>query len=61
MEWVIDFTSNRAIAAAKMAHLHQLAMADAAIYSIALEHNATLWTQDVDYQNLPQVQYFPKG
>jgi predicted nucleic acid-binding protein len=36
-------------------------MADAAIYSIALEHNATLWTQDVDYQNLPQVQYFPKG
>ena len=58
---VIDFTPARAIAAAKTAHLHQLAMADAAIYSIALEHKATLWTQDADYQKLPQVQYFPKG
>ena len=57
---VIDFTPARAIAAAKTAHLHQLAMADAVIYSIALEHKATLWTQDADYQKLPQVQYFPK-
>ena len=37
---VIDFTPARAIAAAKTAHLHQLAMADAAIYSITLEHKA---------------------
>ena len=58
---VVDFTPARAVAAAKIAHMHQLAMADAAIYSIALEHKATLWTQDADYQNLPQVQYFPKG
>ena len=58
---VIDFTPTRAIAAAKIAQIHQFAMADAAIYSIALEYKATLWTQDADYQNLPQVQYFPKG
>ena len=58
---VVDFTPARAVAAAKIAHKHQLAMADAAIYSIALEHKATLWTQDADYQNLPQVQYFSKG
>jgi predicted nucleic acid-binding protein len=58
---VIDFTPTRAIAAAKTAHLYQLAMADAAIYSITLEHKATLWTQDADYQKLPQVQYFSKG
>jgi len=58
---VIDFTPARAIAAAKTAHLYQLAMADAAIYSITLEHKATLWTQDADYQKLPQVQYFSKG
>ena len=57
---VIDFTPARAIAAAKTAHLHQLAMADAAIYSITLEHKATLGTQDADYQKLPQVQYFSK-
>jgi len=58
---VIDFTPARAIAAAKTAHLHQLAMADAAIYSITLEHKATLWTQDADYQKLPQVKFFSKG
>jgi predicted nucleic acid-binding protein len=58
---VIDFTPARAIAAAKTAHLHLLAMADAAIYIITLEHKATLWTQDADYQKLPQVQYFSKG
>ena len=38
---VVDFTPARAVAAAKIAHKHQLAMADAAIYSIALEHKAT--------------------
>jgi predicted nucleic acid-binding protein len=37
-----------------------LALADAAIYSMAREHGATLWTQDVDYQGLPGVQYSAK-
>ena len=30
------------------------------MYSLALEHGATLWTQDVDYQGLPSVQWFAK-
>jgi len=30
------------------------------MYSLALEHRATFWTQDVDYQGLPSVQYFSK-
>jgi predicted nucleic acid-binding protein len=58
---VIDFTDARAIAAADVSSKHQLAMADAAMYAMALEHQATLWTQDADYQGLAGVQYFPKS
>ena len=57
---VIDFNDARAIAAAEVSSKHQLAMADAAMYAMALEHQATLWTQDADYQGLANVQYFPK-
>ncbi len=57
---VIDFNDARAIAAADVSSKHQLAMADAAMYAMALEYQATLWTQDADYQGLANVQYFPK-
>jgi len=58
---IIDFTDARAIAAADLSSKHQLAMADAAMYAMALERQATLWTQDADYQGLAGVQYFPKS
>lgn len=58
---VLDLTDSRAIAAAKVATQHKLAFADAAMYSMALEHAATFWTQDVDYENLPGVRYFAKS
>ncbi len=57
---IIDFTDARAIAAADLSSKHQLAMADAAMYAMALEHHATLWTQDADYQGLGGVKYFSK-
>ena len=57
---VLDFTDARAIAAAQIAAHHQLAMADAAMYSMAQEFGATFWTQDADYQGLVGVNYFPK-
>ena len=49
-----------AIAAARLSIRHQLAMADSLIYATALAHDATLWTQDDDFKNLPHVRYFPK-
>jgi predicted nucleic acid-binding protein len=58
---IIDFTDALAIAAAELSLKHQLAMADAAMYAMALAHQATLWTQDADYQGLVGVQYFPKS
>ena len=57
---VLDLTDKRAIAASKVARQHRLAMADAAMYSIAQEHTATFWTQDADYDGLPGVRYFGK-
>jgi toxin FitB len=57
---VLDFTDARAIAASGVANQFKLAMADAAMYSIALEFGATFWTQDVDYQGLEGVRYFAK-
>lgn len=57
---VLPITDPRAVAAAGIAVKHRLAMADAMMYSLALELNATFWTQDVDYQGLPSVNYFAK-
>ena len=58
---VIELTTTRAIAASSMAQKHRLAMADAVMYSIAREFNATFWTQDLDYKDLPGVSYHAKA
>jgi toxin FitB len=57
---VLDLSDDRAIAASDAASRYKLAMADAAMYSIAQEFRAEFWTQNADYQNLPGVRYFPK-
>ena len=56
----IELTPARAIAASNIAQKHKLAMADAVMYSIAQEFNATFWTQDVDYKDLPGVHFHAK-
>jgi len=57
---VLDLTDARAVAAAQIAARHKLAMADAAMYAMAREFDATFWTQDVDYQGLDGVRYCAK-
>ena len=57
---VLDLTDHRAVAASKIARQYRLALADAAMYSMAQEHSASFWTQDVDYDGLPGVRYFAK-
>ncbi|MBA3057918.1 MAG: type II toxin-antitoxin system VapC family toxin [Gammaproteobacteria bacterium] len=58
---VLEITDRRAITAANIALRHGLAMADAMMYSLAQELGATFWTQDIDYQGLPGVQWFAKA
>jgi toxin FitB len=57
---VIPPDSSISITAAQISIKYKIAMADSFIYATALTHNATLWTQDADFQDLPNVKYFPK-
>ena len=56
----IPLSSALALEAARLAHERGLAMADGIILATARLTGATLWTQDVDFQGMPQVRYFPK-
>ena len=56
----MDEEANIQRVASQVAARHRLAMADAAMYSMAQEFGATFWTQDVDYRGLNCVQYCAK-
>ncbi len=56
---VIDLTPQRAMAAASLSHKFSIPMADSIILAAAQEHNATIWTQDLDFKGLEHVKYFP--
>ena len=58
---VLELTDSRAIAASAASSAHGLAMADAAMYSMAQEFSATFWTQDADYDGLAGVKFFAKA
>ncbi len=57
---VIPIDEAIAVAAADLFIKHKLPLADSLIYAVTLAHNATLWTQDDDFEGLPNVRYFPK-
>ncbi len=57
---VIPIDEAIATAAADLFIKHKLPLADSLIYAVTLAHNATLWTQDDDFEGLPNVRYFPK-
>ena len=57
---VIDLTHPLALRAAAISVQLKLPMADSIILATARSHGATLWTQDVDFENFEGVQYIPK-
>jgi predicted nucleic acid-binding protein len=57
---VVDLTAPLAIAASKLSLEHHLPMADSFILATAKAFDATLWTQDADFENINGVKYFPK-
>ncbi len=58
---VAPLTATLAYSAARIGAEHKLAMADSIIYATTLAHDATLWTQDAHFKDLPGVRYFPKS
>jgi len=54
---VVDLGASLALESAR----HRLPLADSIIYGTTLRFEATLWTQDEHFKDLPHVQYFPKS
>lgn len=56
----IDLTQEIALNAAKLSSDLKIAMADSIILATARAHDATLWTQDVDFEGVEGVKYLSK-
>lgn len=54
---IADLTENIALSASLISIKHKLPMADSMIYATALMHDAIVWTQDIDFEHLPGVNY----
>ncbi len=54
---VVELSENIALSAAFVSIRHKLPMADSMIYATAKAHNATVWTQDADFKDLPNVNF----
>ena len=57
---VIALDAGLALNAAMAGRRHKLPLADSIVYATALREKATLWTQDADFDGLPDVRYFAK-
>ena len=57
---VVDLGAGLALLAATLGARHKLPLADSIIYATAQQGNALVWTQDADFEGLPDVKYFAK-
>jgi predicted nucleic acid-binding protein len=57
---VIDLDMDLALSAAKLSAELKLPMADSMMLATARAHDATLWTQDMDFEDISGVQYIAK-
>ena len=57
---VIPVTEEIALNAAKLSIEKKIPMADSIIYTTGILNNATVWTQDCDFINLPNVKFIKK-
>lgn len=58
---VVDLDAGLSVEAAELGASFRLPMADAIIYAVAQAYEATLWTQDADFEGLEGVRYTSKG
>jgi predicted nucleic acid-binding protein len=54
---VVDLGADLAVAAADLSADLKLALADSVILATAREFEATVWTQDIDFEGLEGVEY----
>lgn len=58
---VVDLTAEIALEAAKISYDNKIPMADSIVLATAWNWEATIWTQDSDFEKLRGVKYFPKA
>ncbi len=58
---VVDLTPSLSLSAAHLSVGHRLPMADSIMLATARIHDATLWTQDADFEGLTGVKFKAKG
>ncbi len=57
---IVDFHREIALAAAQISKEQKLAMADSIILATARAYDATLWTQDEHFKDIPGVKFIAK-
>jgi predicted nucleic acid-binding protein len=57
---LVDLDPPLALSAAQIGVAHRLPLADSIVYATAQAFGAVLWTQDSDFEALPDVRYFNK-
>ncbi|HET8655115.1 MAG TPA: PIN domain-containing protein [Longimicrobiaceae bacterium] len=57
---VVDLDVALSVRAATLGLKHKLPLADSVILAAAQAHDAVLWTQDGDFEDIPGVQYRPR-
>ena len=57
---IVQLDTDTAIAAARLSLQLRLPMADSIILATAMAYDATLWTQDVDFEGVEGVRYVAK-
>ena len=57
---IVDLDREIALAAAQLANRQKLATADSLILATARAHEATLWTQDEHFKDIPDVKFIEK-
>lgn len=58
---LVDLDASLALAAAQLGVSRKLPLADSVVYATAQAFGAVLWTQDDDFDGLPDVRYFRKA
>ena len=55
---LVSLDASLALTAAQLGVAHKLPLADSIVYATAQAFGAVLWTQDDDFDGLPDVRYF---
>ena len=59
--WVVELGADLAVAAAELSAESGLPLADSVILATARAEDATLWTQDADFEGMEGVEYRRRG